>query len=101
MVDFGVTEQGFVLKTLQDHLTEIEQEQRAATALGPSINQQADSVLGQLNGIFADKLAEASEVQQAIYRSLQPAFSSGEALDNLAALSGVFRLPGINRRLGP
>ena len=91
MTSYGVTDTGFVTKTLQDVLDEIEQEQR--TAFGPAINTQADSVLGQINGIFADKLSELWEVAEAIYRSRQPDSASGEALDNVAAITGAVRLP--------
>ena len=91
MTSFGVTETGFVEKSLQDVLEEIEQLQRGA--FGPAINTQADSVLGQLNGIVGDKIAELWEVAAAIYRARQPDSASDEALDNVAAITGAIRLP--------
>ena len=88
---FGVIEEGFNAKDLETLLDEIEQAERSA--LGPAINTQADSVLGQLNGVLADKLAEMWEVALAVYRSRQPDSASGEALDNVAAITGALRLP--------
>ena len=87
---FGVTSTGFVAKSIQDLLDEIQQAQKAA--LGAAINTQADSVLGQLNGIMADQLAELWEVTNAIYRARQADSASDEALDNVAALTGATRL---------
>lgn len=91
MSSFGVLDTGFNLKTLQDLLTEVEQEQR--NKFGPDFNTQADSVAGILNGIFLDKVAEAWEVAQAVYRARQPDSAGGEALDNVAAITGAIRLP--------
>lgn len=90
MSSFGVLSTGFRAKTLQDILDEIEDAQRAA--FGPAINTQADSVLGQLNGIYADQLSELWEVANAVYRARQPDSASDEALDNVAAITGAVRL---------
>ena len=56
MSSFGVIPEGFNEKTLDILLEEIQEAERAA--FGPNINTQAESVLGQLNGIFAAKYAE-------------------------------------------
>jgi uncharacterized phage protein gp47/JayE len=88
---FGVIDEGFREKTLDQILGEIEDAEREA--FGPAINTQADSVLGQLNGIFADQVAQLWEVAIAVYRSLYPDSASGEALDNVASITGAIRLP--------
>ena len=93
MADFGVTPEGFRLKTVQDILEDIETAQRQAPTLGPDLDQQLDSVVGQLNNIFGDKLAEAHEVLQAIYSALNPANAEGVSLENLAFLTGVIKIP--------
>jgi len=93
MTDYGVIDEGFNEKTFEELLDEIEQAQRAA--FGPAINTQADSVLGQLNGIIIDKLAELWEVALAVYRSRQPDSASGEALDNVGAITGATRLQAL------
>lgn len=91
MSSYGVIPTGFRVKTLQEILDEIEAAQRAV--FGASINTQADSVLGQLNGIYADQVAEAWEVAGAVYRARQPDSASDEALDNVCAITGAIRLP--------
>jgi len=91
MSSFGVITTGFRAKTLQDVLDEVVSRERASS-LGANIDTQADSQLGQLNGIFGDQLAEVWEVGNAVYRARQPDSASGEALDNVAAITGAVRL---------
>lgn len=90
MSSFGVTPEGFGQKTVEDIKAEIEAAERAS--FGPAINLLSTSVFGQINGVFADRLAELWEVSAAIYRSIYPDSASGEALDNVASLTGVIRL---------
>jgi uncharacterized phage protein gp47/JayE len=79
-----------VQKTREDILAEIEEAERAA--FGPSINTLATSVFGQINGIFAEQLAEQWELAAAIYRAMYPDSASDESLDNVAAITGALRL---------
>jgi len=89
-MSYGVIPEGFNEKTLDVLLEEIQEAERSA--FGPNINTQADSVLGQLNGIFSDKLAELWEVALAVYRAQYPDSASAEALDGVAAITGTTRL---------
>lgn len=91
MSSFGVTDEGFSPKLVGDILDDIETQQQAD--FGASINTGAESVLGQLNATFAASVAEAWEVLQAVYRSLYPDSATGEALDNVSAITGVSREP--------
>jgi uncharacterized phage protein gp47/JayE len=91
MSSFGVVSTGFAQKLLADIKDEIEAQQRAD--ISPGLNQSATSVLGQLNGIFAAKLAEIWEVLEAVYRSIDADSATGEALDDLCLLTGLIRLP--------
>jgi len=86
----GLDATGFVIKTLSEILEEIEDDERAT--MSASLSLLADSFLGQLNGIFSDKLRELWEVAQEVHNSFDPDNASGEALDNLAAITGVTRL---------
>lgn len=88
-MSFGVTPSGFSEKTTQDIIDELEESERAV--FGPSVNTLATSVLGQLNGIFAAAIAEVWDVALAVYRSTQPDSATGEAQDNLLALTGLMR----------
>ena len=85
----GVTITGFVKKTLLEIKAEIEQAER--DSIGSSLNLLATSILGQINGIFSDRLSELWDVAEAIYRAMYPDSASGEALDNVAAITGSVR----------
>lgn len=91
MSSFGVTSTGFNTKLIADILADIEAQQK--TDFGSQINTGGESVLGQLNATFAAAVAEGWEVLNAVYRSLYPNSATGEALDNVAAITGVTRLP--------
>lgn len=91
MSSFGVTPTGFSQKELEDIRTEIEDDLRAA--FGSQTNLLATSVFGQIIGVMSDKLAELWEVQAAIYRSQYPDSASDEALDQVASITGVARMP--------
>jgi len=85
----GVQNTGFVLKTFEEIKAEIEAEQK--TLFGDQFNTAADSVAGQLNGVFGDKIAELWEVAELIYRSQDPSAATGDALDNIGKITGTFR----------
>lgn len=91
MSSFGVLSTGFAQKLISDILADIEAQQKAD--YGPQINVGGESVLGQLNFTIAASLAENWEVLAAVYRSLYPDSATGEALDNVAAITGVTRSP--------
>lgn len=91
MTSFGVVPQGFNLKTFQTILDEIETDQRAS--FGAKINQQADGVLGVLNGIFANKIAEMYELAQAVIAARTLDSATGSNLDDVVAIAGVTRNP--------
>lgn len=91
MSSFGVTSTGFNPKLIGDILDDIEAQQK--TDFGSQINTGGESALGQLNATFAASVAEAWEILNAVYRSLYPDSATGEALDNVAAITGVTRLP--------
>lgn len=88
---FGITPEGFSKKTLDDILADLETSERAI--LSPTLNVLATAVIGQLNGIFADKLREMWDLAEAVYRSQYPDSASGEALDQVASITGCTRLP--------
>jgi len=91
MTTYGLTPDGFVIKPLEVIKADIEERQR--TNIHPALNQTATSVLGQLNGIFADKIRELWELGESVYKAFDPDAANGESLDNVAALC-----PGILRR---
>lgn len=93
----GLTLTGFDTKPLSQIQDEIETALKAV--LGPSLDLSADSVLGQVVGVFSSQLAEVWEVAQAVYAAAVPDTASGAALDALCLLTGCRRLEASPSRL--
>ncbi len=91
MTDFGVTDQGFVAKTLQDILTEIETDELAE--ISPLLDVSADQPTGQINGIFARALALLWELLEIAYNAFDPDRAESNLLDSVSKLTGTIRLP--------
>jgi uncharacterized phage protein gp47/JayE len=88
MADYGVTPTGFVRKPLDVILEEMAAEQRAT--IDPNLSSDADTVLGQLNGILADQLAQLWEVLEDQDKALSRE-ADGAALDIVGALNNTLR----------
>ncbi len=98
MSSFGLDDGvGFLQKFVDDILSDIEDAEKAA--FGTGINTTATSVFGQLNGVFAGATAENWEVLNEVYQSFNPNTATGAALDRIAALTGVVRLPATRSSL--
>lgn len=91
MSSYGVLSTGFNPKLIGDILDDIEARQKAD--FGAQINTGGESILGQLNATYGASVAENWEILNAVYRSLYPDSATGEALDNVCAITGVTRLP--------
>jgi uncharacterized phage protein gp47/JayE len=90
---YGLTSTGFNRKTLAIIKSEIEEAVRTASAFGTDTDTSAESVIGQLVGIFANQLSIGWETLEAVYNARSPNGATSAALDNLCALTGVVRLP--------
>lgn len=88
---YGITDQGFVIKPLQVIKAEIESDFRAS--YGDDIDVSEDSVIGQLIGNIAKKIASLWEIAQAVYTSFNPDSAEKVSLDGVCALVGVVRIP--------
>jgi uncharacterized phage protein gp47/JayE len=84
---FGVTADGFSAKTRE--IIQNELESALQSAYGASIDLNPARPLGQLVGIWADQLALLWELAEASYNTFNPDAATGEALINLAALTGT------------
>lgn len=95
MADYGVTDAGFVLKRLQDILTE--QRARAVelfqdlTAPGDVVDTSDSALLGRLINMDAFGDADLWEVAQMVYSAFDPNSATGIALDNLVQYGGISR----------
>ncbi len=97
MANYGITDQGFTLKRLQDILTE--QRQKAVELFqdlllpGEIVDTSASSALGRLIALDAPGDADLWEVAQQSWSALDPNSATGISLDNLAQYGGVARFP--------
>src|SRR5690606_9047236 len=82
-------------------LEEIRQEliEQLRAEISPSLSFEADSILGHIVGIVSEYVARAWEQMQAVYRSMYPDSAVGDALDGIAAITGVTRLPATPSRV--
>lgn len=86
----GVTPTGFDKKTLDEILTEIEDDERAN--LDASLNLEAPSVFSVFNGIYAERLEELWDIAEAVYNAQYPDSANDAALDQVASITGATRL---------
>lgn len=84
MADYGVLPQGYVKKPISVILAEIEA--AMITEFGPGVIQTSQSPLGQLNGLFADAIAEIEERNLDLYQSVDPDQAEGLRLEILGRL---------------
>jgi len=87
---YGVTDAGFVKKTLVVIVSELENEYR--TKYGQDIDVSPQGPFGQQIGITAAGRAELWNVLEAIYTSRNPNEATGVSLDNIHAEVNLLRL---------
>lgn len=85
----GLTDAGFEAKTYADILTDIETRQRAA--FGASFDVSPETPVGVLNGIVANTARELWEGLAGLYAAFDRDGASGQALTQVAALTGTDR----------
>jgi hypothetical protein len=86
---YGVTSTGFNAPTEAEELALIEADQRANLSSALDLSDQ--SVLGQVNRIFARRNAEAWTALHAIYDGGDPAIAVADALTSLMKITGTDR----------
>lgn len=89
MTLFGVTPTGFNAPTEAEELALIEADQRAN--LSATLDLSENSVLGQVNRIFAQRNVEAWNALKAIYEGGDPKLTRGDAATSLAKITGTER----------
>lgn len=87
---YGLTSKGFVAKAQQVVISEIESALQAV--FGANINLGAESVFGQIFGIFSEREALLWQLGEAIYSSQYPSGAEGTSVDNILALNNLKRL---------
>ncbi|MBG6211670.1 hypothetical protein IWQ49_006361 [Labrenzia sp. EL_126] len=89
MTDYGVVSTGFSRKPLSVILAEIEA--ALITEFGPGVIQTSQSPLGQINGVMADAISAAWELDEDLYQSLDPDQAEGVRLDILGRVRQIRR----------
>lgn len=85
----GVTPQGFVPKTVDDIVTDMET--NALSTIDPSLDLSAEGPLGQIFGIVADTAAQLWELGALSYNGMSRDHAEGPQLDNVNGLTGTKR----------
>ena len=85
----ALTNDGYKVKRLADIKREIAQS--LTNKFGP-VNTEPDSVIGQLQGIWADALANIYEQAQNTYHAMYPFSAEGTDLDGAVSYVGIVRI---------
>jgi len=93
----GLTSTGLDIKDVEEILAGIVADQVAN--ISADLNTESDTVIGQLNGIYAAALAECWELLEQVYLAAYPDTASGQALSYVAALTGAIRQPATKSTL--
>lgn len=86
----SLTVEGFSRDRLNE--IKIKQDTLVTDALG-AVNTNADSVIGQLNGIWAEGIDNVNEVIEDTYNSMYPSAAEGTSLDGAVSFVGLTRIP--------
>jgi len=93
----GLTTTGITIKDVDEIIADMVADQIAN--IDADLNTESDSILGQLNGIYAAALAELWELLEQVYQAAYPDTASGQSLSYVAALTGAIRQPATKSTL--
>ena len=85
--EYGLSSTGFKQKRLADIIQSMNS--RIADQLGVQISTEANSVFGQLIGVFSYEIADLWEQAAQVYGAMYPHTASGVSLDNASVLAGI------------
>ena len=91
MADFGVTEDGFNRKRLDEILGD--KNTAVKSVFGENLNVSPESPDGQINGVLSESDANLWELAEEAYNAFNPSIAAGVVLSNLVQLNGLTRLP--------
>jgi uncharacterized phage protein gp47/JayE len=90
MSEFGITNEGFNRKRLDQLLLELNDEVKSI--FGDNFNVSPESPDGQVNGTVSESNANLWEIAEEAYNSFNPSAVTGVTQDNLYQLNGLLRL---------
>lgn len=86
---FGIVPEGFNTPALEDLVTGFQDQQ--LTGISPNLDMQATALIGNLNGIYGQALADAWLVLAAIYGGMDPDVAADDQLTSLCLITGTLR----------
>lgn len=93
---FGLTENGFRPKRLDDIKTEIENSLKDTFG---AVDVSPESVFGQIIGIFAKEHADLWEQMDTVYKNQHPSEAAGVNLDYILEFTGLTRLTALQTQV--
>ncbi len=90
MTATGLTPTGFVPETAESVVALIEADERASV-LGVDVDTSAESFIGALNGVMADRFADLWQGLGIVYNARAPRAATFQALNDVCALTGTNR----------
>lgn len=89
MANYGLSESGFIRKRFPEMLSEIRND--LTKGLGADVGFSADTVLGVLTNIEAERATAFWEVMEQVYTAMYPMSATGTNLDKAVSFIGVQR----------
>lgn len=93
----GLSETGFSIPTIQEIQDDLAS--LVKSRISQAIDTTENSVIGELLGIFAERLHELWVGERDVYNSFTVGGATGQSLTNLSLLTGVLRLPATKSRV--
>lgn len=97
MSEFGISNEGFKRKRLDQLLEELNDEVKSI--FGDNFNVSPESPDGQINGVVSESNANLWELAEDSYNAFNPSAATGVTLSNLVQLNGITRLPATSSRV--
>lgn len=88
--NYGLSEKGFRRKRLPEIVQGLND--RVADKLGVPIQTGANSIFGQIHGVYGYALAELWEELEKTYNAMYPSTAEGVSLSNAAGLAGIAQI---------
>jgi uncharacterized phage protein gp47/JayE len=83
---------GLLRTRLDERVTELQEAFRAI--FGEDLDLDADTVDGQVLGIFAESQSDLDQLTEDVYHSFNPQTASGVGLSRVVQYNGITRIPG-------
>lgn len=97
MSDYGITDEGFKRKKLDQILSEKNSDFKSI--FGENFNVSPESPDGQINGVISESQSLLWELIESAYNGFNPSASTGVNLSNLVQINGITRLPASSSRV--